>query len=493
MHTTSNSEARYRSTDASSRGEIRFAPQIAPRPGPHHQSAAGTPTGAVHGAYSNFGAFPPPTGSTALATQHWHPPAIMQLPVAQRPEQIPNSTSLATLPLQFVSGDRVLDAIRDTDTTHGRIAQANQLQPSPTQQISASRPPPRTLQLQELGLQHDRIDIYDLLQSHSMLYRRFEQMKEEVECMRRALTSLGHCEVQSEPSRAYAPYALRRITMFACRSAVQTLLGPNKELSEVPPHLCAATSVRQVMHKSKAVDSSLFEFRAFARACYLNSDIDCAFYPSDYHVLHLLAVRTNQLQIVFPSYADFCTALDIDVPTRQAGLLRKQTDRRKAVRAIQVVGFDVVKQGDTTPERRIFPAISVPSNLEYASAHAHICLYQHNATWSDNSWESGFVRRMDAPPADFVREVQRVSPPAAASEITIAGSDFPVFSVVWKKHVHIPFRNGASDEYCIGSLRLTIPAVIIRGRLLTTTTQDAFKTPVDGKLLSSMLVSKSKS
>ncbi len=57
-------------------------------------------------------------------------------------------------------------------------------------------------------------DLQDLRESHSLLHREVQRMRDELETMRRAPEALRGIELRAEPSNLYA---LRRMKIFACQ------------------------------------------------------------------------------------------------------------------------------------------------------------------------------------------------------------------------------------------------------------------------------------
>ncbi len=340
-------------------------------------------------------------------------------------------------------------------------------------------------------------EIEILQRSHSELFRRVEQLSEEVRaCKTATATALRTTAREQQLSRD--AYILRRTTLLASRNFADALLSSTKELSKRPTTLNEATSVRQTTVNTKAIDCSLYEFRVFARECALNNAISCDLIPSDYYVLNLPASRTEQLQITFPTYYDFCAALDIDIVTRERGLYRQQKNRRNDVRALQIVGIEQKVREELRsgrridPQRRVFPGVGTPTTED---STPRICLFQSNATWSDNSWESSFVRIMDSPRPQLIRVSQSSHHNSAThkmrtSSVNAINSECPVFSVIWKSSARAEMKEGSSEEFSLGLLKCTIPAVVIRGRLLTKDVDAIFSARSnDGKLLTQQIVS----
>ncbi len=340
------------------------------------------------------------------------------------------------------------------------------------------------------------LEIQDIHRSLQLLHQRVEHLQAE----NQVAYGIGGLSRATEQllSNNIRSYVFNRTRQFACRAATRALLDreSTKELRKIPRQICAANSVRQIISQSRAFDCSLFEFKALAEACISNKEIHCRLVPSPFFVLNLHATQASHMQISFATYYDFCSALDIDITTRQRGLYKEQKDRMRVLRAVQVLGIEQrcgASSDSSAPQRRIFPAVSNPGayNSSDGEEPLRICLFQDSAIWSENSWDSGFVSRFDAP----VRFSRRHSGAkgrtsrSSHSDLNKIIEGEPIFSLIWRKTDQMPHGQGSSEECCLGQLRATIPAVVIRGRTLAMDTQSIFNTRIQGKYLTDMLIS----
>ncbi len=349
---------------------------------------------------------------------------------------------------------------------------ASVLHATPTTTVGCP-PPPLTPAPQNGTNTSLYFDIQDLRRSHALLYERVEQLMQEIR-MNNAAVEIERQNLLRD-DHIFEAYIWRPIRLFAGQCAIKTLRGPTKELSKNVYQLCSGTSIRRTVLKSKATGCSLFEFRIFARACMRDPDIQCDLSPSQYCFLNLHASNTSQLQITFPTYFTFCAALDIDIATRAAGIYKIKKKNRHAVPAVQILGIEQVRTSQSNCERNqrhLFPGISQPRTPEQVP---RLCMWQRNATWCDTSstWEDGFVRSIERPERD-------------ANKIDV---DDPLFSLIWKKTGQFEVRESATaDQYMLGDLRSTIPSIVLRGRLLTTSVHSFFTSRLDGDLVAQLLV-----
>ncbi len=299
-------------------------------------------------------------------------------------------------------------------------------------------------------------EIQLLRHSCSQLHETVRKLAEEVVELRRSTVT-----ARPSPSQALhdvTEYAIRRTTLFARRSAIQMLLGPSKELSYLPPYLCPATSVRKITLKSKSVNCSLFEFRQFMRACYLNPSINCAILPSQHEALDLFPVRITDIRIIFPTYFDFCTALEIDVPTREDGIYRTKKDRHGAVRANSNLGNRRNKEKQILIGKEEFFPVSAPQ-LRLRTLHCYRAyVYFNEMRQGLSSLGSQDLCVISKLLYDKLRNQLQFRQ-------SVRSAETQSFSVNWKKTEQVPFHHGSSEEHSIGILTLNIPAIVLRGRL----------------------------
>ncbi len=81
--------------------------------------------------------------------------------------------------------------------------------------------------------------------------------------------------------------------------------------------------------------------------------------------------------------------LGVDVISRERGLYKVRRTSQGDIRAIQVMGVDLVSPGSEPgipKERRILLGCGFPDASSLTEGHA---LFQQNAKWSESSWESG--------------------------------------------------------------------------------------------------------
>ncbi len=165
----------------------------------------------------------------------------------------------------------------------------------------------------------------------------------------------------------------------------------------------------------------------------------------------------------------------------------------RVVRAVQIVGIEQVKRSVDLPiqkKRRVFPGVGTPY---MADETQRICMLQENPVWSEGSWETGFSRGSGYPDHSPTEEAATISDDSLrrvpTSALNTIREKSPVFSLIWRKTARVELQGGHPDEQCLGTLRATIPAVVLRGRLLTTGARKIFEAKIEGKFLRESLVS----
>ncbi len=124
-------------------------------------------------------------------------------------------------------------------------------------------------------------EIEELRQSHKRLQNQMQELAEEFRAYKAAAQAPQHCAGHTDRLSCDA-HAAYRTAAFASVAVSKALLTSSIELSKVHNHLCAATSVRQIVVKSKAIDCTLKEFRLFAAACSRNPRIRSDLFPSEH-------------------------------------------------------------------------------------------------------------------------------------------------------------------------------------------------------------------
>ncbi len=310
-------------------------------------------------------------------------------------------------------------------------------------------------------------DIHNLYRSNSLLNRRVEDLAHEIRIIRAEAQVMRGAVSPDAHSRE--SYAFRRTRQFARKSAASTLLSPSKEISKNLYQLCVATSVRQSILKTKGVGCSLFEFRAFARACVRNQGIKCDLFPSSYYVFHLRASDASLLQKTFPTYYDFCSALGIDIAKREAGLYRVKKGRKSAVHTVQILGFQQVRPAQSLcqrSQRRVFPGAVSRTRVPIGPGCAFFKNRRHGPTIALPGMTASCAPSNVRPCPR--REAQTYHKPLRCLKSAEFTTTSRFFLLIWKRDTQDEAEgNSTLEESNLGFLTCTIPTIVLRGKLLT--------------------------
>ncbi len=212
-----------------------------------------------------------------------------------------------------------------------------------------------------------------------------ELVSEEVEELKRAQATLQHrvdaLYSQIAISVSHQKYVLeaeedfraktrRRILLFARKNAVQELRLCHSELSQKYSTLCPGNSVRQVLLRTKASDCTLADFRVLVSALVSSLSIKCEVFPSEFYTHFLDTGSAQCFHVSFDTYFDICEALEINVKNREEGLYRSRKDSSRQLRAVQVMGVDILPSRDH-PEntRRICSPEALQLLLQTSKSH----------------------------------------------------------------------------------------------------------------------------
>ncbi len=330
----------------------------------------------------------------------------------------------------------------------------------------------------------------DIRDAHSALMRRVSQIENDLKSTRQELEARRASEDHRISVRD--DLLLRRTLIFARRNALKAITGTNNELNKSYAILCEGKTVRQIIIKSTAMDCTLLEFRVLASAISRNANVRCKIFPSEFYAQCTDCNRALRFEILFPTYRDFCDALGIDASFRETGFYTERRTMKRELRAIQVLGIDLVKRGNESgisKQRRVLLGGSYPDEFTLGESH---CLLQANASWTEGSWESGFEYRKES--ASVIRDcisqeedgLNSIEP--VMSDLNGSYNNRRTFSLFWERSARIGEEHMTPDS-CPGTLRSTFPAVVLRGRKLTSSTQKMFSQRINGYFLKQIVVS----
>ncbi len=305
-------------------------------------------------------------------------------------------------------------------------------------------------------------EIDELRQSHTQLALQVALLRNEINSSR----AIFHSERLAifKHFQAADERAVARTVHFSRRRAKKVLLSTDAELGKNCFTLCASNSVVQVVLRSTPSECTLHEFQLWAMKLLKDLSVHCYAFPSEYHVKFPNINRCSRLDIVFDTYADLCQALEIDCATRESALYREKKNRRRNSISVRVLGVEKV----ISTNRRIFLARNPPSR---ASADRITTLYQASTSWFEDSWECGFSLRSDL--------ASTIHSPSQMPDCVLSPEHSNLFSLSWER-MDIGVDQGSSSEIIGGAVRSSFPAVVLRTRLLTSSTRAAFMLPVDG-------------
>ncbi len=238
-----------------------------------------------------------------------------------------------------------------------------------------------------VGVEAVSREVIELRASHASLAKQIFWLQNELLDTRRLISSHIMFDKTSFDVRI-----LRRLIMFTNMTAVEALMSGSSELSRSYPSLCSANAVRQTVIKSQTTQCTLQEFQLLAAEFSRRNSIRCSVFPSDYYLAFPSVEKAKRFQIVFDTYSDFCQALEIDVLQSEAGLYKEKKGLARNVRAVQVLGVDVLSCGSSEGhERRILLGCSIRRRFDISRLPT---LYQRSVLWTEGSFEEGFCTKM---------------------------------------------------------------------------------------------------
>lgn len=155
------------------------------------------------------------------------------------------------------------------------------------------------------------------------------------------------------------------------------------------------------------------------------------------------------------------------------------------------MGVDAPDLGSSTERgRRIILGRSDPAVFNNGQAHV---LHQRTMSWNDSTCDVGFTHRQEdlssiaeltTTAHPYVRECSR-----RTSDINRPPSQESVFRITWIRNADSSSYAHVPAEEVSGSIRTFFPAVVFRPRLLTSSAQTIFSTPIRNQFLKQLLVS----
>lgn len=329
----------------------------------------------------------------------------------------------------------------------------------------------------------------ELRSSHASLSTELGRIRQDLNSARRNISISRTHAIHDKLS--FESRALRRVLLFASENARKTLVVGSKELTRSCRNLCAGTAVKQVLLKTKSADCTFLEFQLLASSLSASTEYRCSIFPSEYYARFCNPDKATRFEIIFPTYFDYCSALNIDVDTREAGLYIERGTARKTVRAIQILGVDVLADS-----RRVLVGCGMPKS---PSDERVPVLHQESTNWTSGTADSGVLYRTEVLQSIFNSRARiTTSVPVVeqagerkkrSSRLHEEPDELWTFSLAWKR---IPAaRSGfeTTPETIAGHLYSKLPAVVLRGNVLTRTAQIAFSSLINGKYLKEIVVS----
>ncbi len=327
--------------------------------------------------------------------------------------------------------------------------------------------------------------------AHSVLARRMDTLAESLTSTSRLSMTLSASVVTANSTAAAKTKST--LLVFARRNATNALRDGHAEFSRNIPlsELCPGNSATQVVLKSKSSDATLADFRVLTAALTRSTSFNCESFPSDFYVMSLNAGACERVDLLFESYFDICEALCIPPDVREAGVYKEKYNPARQLRSVQVMGVDALEHGSSPSRaRRILLGRSDPS--AYSEGKVHV-LYQRTMSWSDNSCDAGFEHREDE--LCNIAQTTTTSQPYArqsarrTSNINRAPGR-TVFRLTWTRHKDSPCYAHVPAAEVSGSICSFFPAVVMSPRVLTTSAQTIFATPIRNQYLKQLLVSR---
>ncbi len=148
--------------------------------------------------------------------------------------------------------------------------------------------------------------VTELQRSHVQLSARVSELAAEVSRSTQHMSSIVHNR------HALQRTSIHRTILFARSRAISALQASSVEFLRWPASLCESESIVQFTIDSKETGCTLQEFSAFASVLSSDSSVRCSLYPSEYYVKFPSMRHTSTLGVLFNTYADICSALEMD-------------------------------------------------------------------------------------------------------------------------------------------------------------------------------------
>ncbi len=296
-------------------------------------------------------------------------------------------------------------------------------------------------------------------QSHAALLRRVDELEEKFSEISSSLLTekaMNERRKNSETSRI-----VRRILLFATRSADKILSFGHPAFGHAPTALCPGNTMCQVVLRSAEAQCTLHDFRILTRFFLQLPSIDCRVIPSDFHVQEASPARLPEIDIRFPTFAALCEALDLKASLRVDGFYRQRRNWSREVRAAQVMG---VIQSGASSEGEAFRKVMLGRSRTNSSPGEEVhFLLQRTGEWAEGSYVHGFSLESESN-ANFLE------PEGPSTE------PYPLYyRIKWERCPGVKVKDDSIDELVPGAIRSYFPAVILRSNILISTAAAALR------------------
>lgn len=343
-----------------------------------------------------------------------------------------------------------------------------------------------------VATEHNR-KIEDLQNAHAALSSQVCEIAAEVQRVTRVATATEQIVRGPESGDERI---LRRALSFAKLCATRALKLKHREFSDAPHPIVEGNSIRQVFLRSKAADCTLEDFRLMVSHFSNSKSIRCTPLPSEYYILFSSCSNASTFEVRFECFRDLCDALDLPADICEKNIYKERSDRTGDLRCVQVLGVSVetctpAPNSHAIRQRKNLLAHSVFQNFDSSLPRVHV-MHQRRAIWTNNAWETGFEHSLQqrfhisdyAIPSDTSGFAS--SKPQRPASLHPATSS-SAFSISWEQHPDSPNPQNSSAAMVLGFIRVVLPAVILRSRVLTRSTQDIFTAQYENRSLQSHL------
>ncbi len=130
--------------------------------------------------------------------------------------------------------------------------------------------------------------------------------------------------------------------------------------------------------------------------------------------------------------------------------------------------------------RKVLLAQSLIRHLDASLPLVHVVI-QERAKWTNHAWETGFKYCKERRHCLYDFKIQRSSPTSMPSTSRVRQMGFArrpcsahAFSIVWERCTERSSPQNASSDMILGFVRVVLPAVVLRSKLLIRSTQKMF-------------------